>query len=348
MHASNEFPPTPQTIDELEDALSTPPSRLVTALRELSGDILVLGVGGKMGPTLARMARRASDAAGKPRRVIGVSRFSSADARQRLEASGVETISADLLDESALRKLPTVENIVYMAGFKFGAAANPSLTWAMNCYLPALVAQRFPQSRFAVFSSGNIYNVTPITQGGSRETDQPAPVGEYAMSVFGRERILEHFSLRQGTPMAILRLNYAVELRYGVLVDLAEQIFHGRAVDMTMGAVNVIWQADANAMALESLAHVSVPPWVVNIAGPEILQVRTLCQRLGELLDRPVHFAGEEAADALLSDGEAGYAVLGYPQVLSEQMLRWTADWLRAGGATLAKPTHFQVRDGKF
>jgi nucleoside-diphosphate-sugar epimerase len=294
------------------------------------------------------MARRASDAAGTARRVIGVSRFSSPEARRKLEAWGVETIAADLLDEAALARLPEAENVVFMAGYKFGAAGNPSLTWAMNCYLPALAAKRFRNSRIAAFSSGNVYGVTPIDGASSRESDPPAPVGEYAMSVLGRERILDHFSRTHATPMTILRLNYAVELRYGVLVDLATKIRDRQPVDVTMGAVNVIWQAEANAMALESLAHAGSPPWVVNLAGPEILRVRDICRRLGELLDRPVQLTGKEAPDALLSDGSAAYNLLGRPEVSSEQMLRWTADWIGRGGPTLDKPTHFEVRDGQF
>jgi nucleoside-diphosphate-sugar epimerase len=339
---------TPQNIDELEDILSTPSERLLAAMQRLDGDILILGVGGKMGPTLARMARRASDNVGTSRRVIGVSKFSSPEARRRLAACGVETISADLLDERAVAQLPDAANIVFMAGYKFGAAANPSLTWAMNCYLPALAAKRFAQSRMAAFSSGNVYGPVSITGSGSRESDLPNPVGEYAMSVLGRERILEHFSGTQNAPLVILRLNYAVELRYGVLLDLAQHVARGEAVDVTMGAVNVIWQAEANAMALESLLHAASPPLVLNLAGPEILRVRDVCGALGELLGKAPQFSSHESPDALVSDGNAGYELLGRPQITAEHMIRWTADWVRAGGATLAKPTHFQSRDGKF
>jgi nucleoside-diphosphate-sugar epimerase len=338
----------PRSIAELEDALSAPPERLVSALQRLPGDILVLGVGGKMGPTLARMARRASDAAGTARRVIGVSRFSSPDARESLESAGVETISADLLDEEAMRQLPDAENVVYMAGFKFGAAANPSLTWAMNCYLPALVARRFRHSRMAAFSSGNVYGNVPVAGGGSRETDPPRPVGEYAMSVLGRERILDHFSRTLGIPMTILRLNYAVELRYGVLLDLALQVYRGQPVDVTMSTVNVIWQAEANAMALESLLHAASPPQTLNLAGPEFLRVRDVAQKYGELFGRPVCWEGQESSNALLSDGGLGHELLGRPQVSADAMIRWTAEWVRRGGQTLEKPTHFQVRDGTF
>jgi nucleoside-diphosphate-sugar epimerase len=338
----------PQNVSELEEALSAPPERLIAALRSLPGDILVLGVGGKMGPTLARMARRASDAAGAARRVIGVSRFSSPEARDALEDAGVETISADLLDEEALRRLPDADNVVFMAGFKFGASANPSLTWAMNCYLPALVARRFGRSRIAAFSSGNVYGHVPAASGGSREVDPPRPVGEYAMSVLGRERILDHFSRTLGTPMTILRLNYAVELRYGVLLDVALQVFRDQPVDVTMSAVNVVWQAEANAMALESLLHASSPPRTLNMAGPEILRVRDVAQKFGQLFSRIVRLEGGESSDALLSDGSAAHVLLGRPQVSADTMIRWTAEWVRRGGPTLEKPTHFQVRTGTF
>jgi nucleoside-diphosphate-sugar epimerase len=348
MFAQKSARPAPQNVEELENLLSTPTERVVAAMKHLPGDLLVLGVGGKMGPTLARMARRASDAAGTPRRVIGVSRFSSAEARERLEAWGVETIAADLLNEESVAALPDAPNVVFMAGFKFGAAANPSLTWAMNCYLPALMARRFAGSRIAAFSSGNIYGPVSINGSGSSEDDLPNPVGEYAMSVLGRERILEHFSLTQNTPLAILRLNYAAELRYGVLLDLAQQVAREEPVDVTMGAVNVIWQAEANAMALESLLHATSPPLVVNLAGPDILKVREVCRSLGECLSKTPQFIGAEAPDALLSDGSRGYELLGRPKISAAQMIRWTADWVLSGGATLSKPTHFQSRDGKF
>ncbi len=348
MNANFSALPPPQTIEDLEDVLSTPPPRLIDALGRISGDLLILGVGGKMGPTLARMARRASDTAGVKRRIIGVSRFAFPEVRSQLEGWGVETVAADLLDEDALRGLPDAENVVFMAGFKFGAAANPSLTWAMNCHIPALVARRYRYSRIAAFSSGNVYGAVSVESNGSRETDPPRPVGEYAMSVLGRERILDHFSRTQGTPMTILRLNYAVELRYGVLLDLAKKIDLGQPVDVTMGAVNVIWQAEANAMALESLLHATSPPWTVNLAGPDILRVRDVCRILGEFLEKPVQIVGSEAPDALLSDGRGGYELLGRPRISPAQMMRWTADWVRRGGVTLGKPTHFQARDGKF
>jgi nucleoside-diphosphate-sugar epimerase len=348
MNPTPVFGAGPCSIDELEDMLSKPPERLVSALGTIRGDIMILGVAGKMGPTLARMARRASDAAGVARRVIGVSRFSNHEQRTRLASFGVETIAADLLDEQTVSQLPDAENVVYMAGYKFGAAANPSLTWAMNCYLPALIAKRYQNSRIAAFSSGNVYGAVPIDGGGSCETDPPNPVGEYAMSVLGRERIFEHFSQTRGTPMTILRLNYAVELRYGVLIDLALQVARGEPIDVTMGAVNVIWQGEANAMALESLAYATTPPFVINIAGPEVLRTRALGESLGRLLGKRVEFHGSEAGDALLNNGQKAYPLLGYPHVTADQMLTWTADWVRRGGATLEKPTHFHARDGKF
>ncbi len=345
---SADIPPTPQTVAELEEHLSTPSAQAVAAMGRLSGDIILLGVGGKMGPTLAQMAKRASQGAGVDRRVVGVSRFSELGVRQRLEDHGVETIAGDLLDEDFVGSLPQVANVVYMTGFKFGASADPSMTWAMHCHLPSLVCRQYRDSRIVAFSTGNIYGMVANDGGGSIEADVPDPVGEYAMATLGRERIFQYFSRSLPLPTALLRLNYATELRYGVLVDLAQQIWAEQPIDLRMGHVNVIWQTDANAMALSALEQTATPPFVVNIAGEEILSVRRTAQELGRLLDKPVHLTGSEAPDALLSNGENGHRVLGKPQTGSAQMVRWTADWVRRGGETLGKPTKFQNREGKF
>lgn len=336
------------SLEHLEDLLSTPTSLVIDVMRQTPGDLLVLGVAGKMGPTLARMAKRASDAAGVPRRVIGVARFSSREAADALEQHGIDIIRCDLLDASALAALPDAPNVIFMAGRKFGSTGLESLTWAMNVYVPALVAQRYANSRIVAFSTGNVYGLTPVGHGGSVETDLPQPVGEYAMSCLGRERMFEHFSETNGTPTALLRLNYATELRYGVLVDLAQRVWRGEVIDVTMGHVNVIWQADANTMALAALAHVSTPPFIVNLAGPEELSVRATCEALGRAMGVPVRFTGEEARDALLSNGSLGHARLGAPTVTAAQLIAWTADWVKRGGATLDKPTHFESRDGGF
>lgn len=340
--------PGPRSVDELEQWLSRPSERAVEAMGRMRGDLVILGVGGKMGPTLARMARRASDAAGVQRRIWGVSRFTSSATRERLESHGIETIACDLLDEQAVARLPDAHNVLFMTGMKFGAAANPGLAWAMNCYAPAVVCRRYADSRIVAFSTGNVYGLTPVASGGSIESDSPRPDGEYAMMALGRERMFQHFSIAQGTPVALLRLNYATELRYGVLVDLARQVFQGEPVDVSMGHVNVIWLADANAMTLAAFDHVATPARIINLAGAEILGLRAVAKRFGELFGRPVQCVGAESPDALLNNGHGGYPLLGEPSVAAESMMRWTAEWIARGGESLGKPTHFQVRDGKF
>lgn len=338
----------PRSVEELEELLSRPTPRAVEAMRRLNGDLVILGVGGKMGPTLARMARRASDEAGVPRRIWGVSRFTSAAARERLDAHGVETVACDLLDDRAVTRLPDAPNVLFMTGMKFGAADNPGLAWAMNCYAPSIVCRRYASSRVVAFSTGNVYGLVPVSSGGSVETDPPRPDGEYAMMALGRERMFQYFSLAQRTSVALVRLNYATELRYGVLVDLAREIHAGHAIDVTMGHVNVLWLADANAMTLAAFDHVESPARIINMAGPEVLSLRQVARQFGRLLGRAVTCVGEERPDALLNNGRAGYPLLGTPAVSAAQMIRWTADWVARGGENLGKPTHFQVRDGRF
>ncbi|WP_395138472.1 NAD-dependent epimerase/dehydratase family protein [Armatimonas sp.] len=333
------------TLDELEDRLSEPPPAVITALDALDGNLMILGAAGKMGPTLARMAKRAM---GKSRRVIAVSRFSDPTTRAWLELAGVETIAADLLDVDALMALPDVQNIVFMAGMKFGATGNEPLTWAMNSFLPGLVCQRFTTSRIAAFSTGNVYPLTPLHQGGSVETDAPGPIGEYAQSCLGRERIFQYFAESYDTPVSILRLNYAVELRYGVLCDIARKVWEDAPISVSMAAVNVVWQGDANAWALQSLAYASSPASIFNLAGPEQLSVRRIAEQLGKLLGKEPIFEREEAPHALLSNGQKAHRAFGYPAVGVEQVLEWTAQWIKNGGPTLGKPTKFEVRDGKF
>jgi nucleoside-diphosphate-sugar epimerase len=336
------------SVEELEDMLSQPTEGVVQTLGRLKGDIIVLGVAGKMGPTLARMARRASEAAGVRRRVIGVARFSDARHQTELQAHGVETIRCDLLDEAALAALPDAPNIVFMAGMKFGSTGQEALTWAMNCHLPALVCKKYPRSRIVAFSTGNIYGLTSMTGGGSLETDAPNPVGDYAMSCLGRERIFEHFSRRLGIPMAMIRLNYACELRYGVLVDIARRVWSGETVDVAMGHLNTIWQTDANAMTLQAFDHVASPPRLLNVTGPEPLNVREIAARFGELMNKRVAVSGSGSQTALLANAAQALRLFGPPRVGVEQMVRWIADWVMRGGASLGKPTHFESRDGKF
>jgi len=344
-----ELPTAIRDVRHLEDLLSEPSAAAIDAMRHpTAGDVLVLGVAGKMGPTLARMARRAIDAAGGSGRVIGVARFSSPGQQAALEQHGIETIRCDLLDEDALARLPDAANVIFMAGRKFGSTGNEPLTWAMNAHLPALVGRRYRTSRIVAFSTGNVYGLTPAGRGGSREEDPPVPVGEYAMSCLGRERLFEHFSRVYGTPVAILRLNYATEMRYGVLIDLAGRVFRREPVDLTMGYFNVIWQADANAMALAALAHTASPSWVVNLAGLEELSVRETCLDLARLMGVEVTFIGREAQDAVLSNGARGRALLGAPRVDAARLLAWSADWIQRGGDLLGKPTHFESRTGRF
>jgi nucleoside-diphosphate-sugar epimerase len=332
----------------LEYLLSEPTPHAIETLARIDGDIVLLGVGGKMGPTLARMARRATDEAGGKRRIIGVARFSDAKIEQELQTFGVETVRCDLLDAEQLAKLPDAPNVIAMFGMKFGSTGQEARTWAMNCLLPALVCQKYRQSRIVAFSTGNVYGLTPVVHGGSLESDAMQASGDYAMSCIGRERIYEYCSLTYQIPMAILRLNYATEMRYGVLVDIAQQVFAGRPVDVAMGCLNAIWQADANAAALSAFAHLAAPPCVLNLAGPEILSVRRVAEAFAKHFDRKVTFTGIESADALLSNAQVAHRLFGYPRVGAQQMIAWIADWIARGGATHGKPTHFETRDGKY
>lgn len=339
---------TIQNLEQLEDLLSEPTPEVVQALARLEGDLIVLGVAGKMGPSLARMARRASDLAGTRRRIIGVARFSSAGLETELQRHGIETIRCDLLDEEAVQRLPDAPNVLYLAGMKFGATGQESLTWAMNTHLPAIVCRRFARSRILAFSTGNVYGLVPAPGGGSVETDSPAPVGEYAMSCLGRERVFEHFSRTLGTRVVLIRLNYACDLRYGVLVDLARNLLAGAPIDLGMGWFNTIWQGDANAMTLRCFGHVASPPLTLNVTGPELLNVRETCETLGKLLGRQPISTGTESPTALLSNARRAFSLFGQPRVSAGRLLAWVAAWLRQGGPTLNKPTYFGARDGRF
>ena len=334
---------------KLEEVLTAPTPAVVEALAAAGGDLLVLGAGGKMGPTLALLAARALREGGLPGRVIAVSRFSESGVAERLRRGGVETVAADLLAEGALEGLADAPNVVFMAGRKFGSTGNEPLTWAMNSLLPALVARRYRRSRLVVFSTGNVYPLVPVASGGASEETPPAPLGEYAQSCLGRERLVADASARYGTPAAILRLNYAIDLRYGILLDVARRVQAGEPVDVTMGNVNVIWQGDANAAALRSLPLAGSPPLVLNVTGPETVSIRALALRFAALLGRPAPaFTGEDAPTALLSNAGRAHALFGYPRVPLERMVRWQARWLERAGRTLDKPTHFERRDGRF
>ena len=348
MSQTARLPDRIESVEQLEELLSEPTPSVIDALGRFDGDLLILGVGGKMGPTLARMARRAFDNAGVRRQVIGVSRFSSGDLEKSLERQGINTIRCDMLDDSQLEALPSCRNVIFMAGMKFGSTGQEALTWAMNCFLPGQVARRFRDSRIVAFSTGNVYGLSQVSLGGSVECDLLRPVGEYAQSCVGRERMLEYHSRTLGIPMSILRLNYATELRYGVLVDLAQRVHAGEPIDLAMGHFNALWQADANAMALQAFGHVASPPFVVNLAGPELLSVRRVSEQFGSVLGKIVTFRGDESSDALLGNGQLGHRLFGYPRVGVQQMMQWIADWIAGGGPTLGKPTHFENREGSF
>ena len=330
---------------ELDELLSRPRHETLAALDACPGDLIVLGAGGKMGPTLSRMAARAAHGS---RRVIAVSRWSSPDAERELHEHGVETLRCDLLDRAAVARLPDAPNVIFMAGQKFGTASAPTATWAMNTIVPANCAERYRDSRIVAFSTGNVYALTPVDIGGSRERDPLGPVGEYAASCVGRERMLELSSEQHGTRVAIVRLNYAIDLRYGVLVDIALRVHGDDAVPLGMGYVNVIWQGDANRIALECLTHAESPPFVLNVTGRDVLSVRTIAEWFGARFGKPARFAGSENADALLSNTDRLRSTFAPPEVSLEQMLEWVADWVERGGPVLGKPTRFEARDGRF
>ncbi|MCK6259086.1 NAD(P)-dependent oxidoreductase [Fictibacillus sp. KIGAM418] len=337
-----------QTLHELEEVMTRPSEHLIRDLGNLDGDIMILGVGGKMGPTLAKLAKRALGQGNISKRVIGVSRFSSGTLRTELEEAGIETISADLLKEEDLQRLPDVRNIIYMAGHKFGTTGNEFYTWAMNTYLPGRVAEKFPNSRHVVFSTGNVYPLVPLAHGGCDEHHPVNPVGEYAQSCLGRERIFSYFSRKNGTQVTLFRLNYAIDMKYGVLLEIAKQVYQGNPVDVTMGHVNVIWQGDANEYALRSLHVSESPPAILNITGPETVSIRWLARQFGERFNKQVTFFGEEQPTALINNSSKAHQVFGYPKTPLNTMIEWTAEWVEADGQTINKPTHFQERQGAF
>ena len=333
------------TEQELDDLLSQPRAETTAALDACPGDIIILGAGGKMGPTLARMAARART---DSRRVIAVSRWSSAAAERALNDAGVETLRCDLLDPNAVARLPDAANVIFMAGQKFGTAEAPAMTWAINTIVPAHCADRYRESRIVAFSTGNVYPLTPIDLGGSREDDPLGPVGEYAASCLGRERIFEFYAMHHRTRIAIVRLNYAIALRYGVLVDIALKVNRGEPVSVEMGYVNVIWQGDANRIALECLRLASTPPFVVNVTGADIISVREIAEWFGERFGKRARFVGTEGADALLSNTSRMRETFAAPEVSLDQMREWVAQWIEEGGSLLGKATNFEARDGRF
>lgn len=337
-----------RTISELEELLSRPTDADRQAMAALDGDLIILGAGGKMGPTLALRAKRAMDEIGAKHRVIAVSHFSMPTVRESLTQAGVHCVPSDLVDPEQVSHLPDAPYVILAAGRKFGSTGEPQLTWAMNVLLPSLIAQRYASSRLVAFSSGNIYPLTPIVQGGSQEGDETFPAGEYGWTVLGRERMLDYHSRIQHTPVTILRLNYAVELRYGVLLDIGRKVLERRAIDLGMGAVNLIWQGDANSVALRSFALASSPPRILNLTGPETISVRRIAEKFGRIFGIPPLFVGQEGTEALLNNASQCQRLFGYPSFTPDELIEWTASWISIGGSTLNKPTHYEARDGKF
>lgn len=342
------LPDVISTEEELEDVMSIPSQRLVQFMNGLDGDIMILGIGGKMGTTLGRLAVNACTKAGAKKKIFGVSRFSNPKVQQKLGECGLETIPCDLLERDAVEQLPQVKNIVFMAGKKFGTSGDEEMTWAMNALVPGNVGHHFTDSRIVAFSTGNVYPFAPICSGGCMEDDMTGPIGEYAQSCLARERVFHYYSLRNQSPMAIIRLNYAIDLRYGVLYDIGSRVLNEEAIDLTTGHANVIWQGDANAHTLLALGHCRIPPSIFNVTGPETISVRQVAAQYGQLFETEPIFEGEESESALLSNSSKAVRHFGDPDVSLRQMIEWTACWLKGNGPSLNKPTNFEVRDGKF
>lgn len=333
---------------QLDELLTTPSTALIELFRTLSDPLIILGAGGKMGPSLALLARHAAQQAQSQIRIVAVSRFSDPDSRAELEKGGVETHSADVLNRDQLLELPDSANVVYLVGMKFGTSNDPVPTWATNTIAPVHVCERFAGAKIVALSTGNVYPLIPIEAGGSVESDPLTPLGEYPNAAVARERIFQYYASRHATPTVLMRLNYAHDLRYGVLTELAGKIWRGEPIDLTMGYFNAIWQGDANEMILRSFAHCQIPAELINLTSPDRYSVRTVAVQLGTLMDRQPQFIGSEAPTALLSNTERMQEKFGKPRVGLEQMLKWIAHWTVNDGPTLNKPTHFATRNGKF
>ncbi len=341
----------PETItseQELDELLSRPHTGVVDMMRRIEGDIIILGIGGKMGHTIGRQAVRAIEQAGVAKRVVGVSRFSDDDARKKIENSGIETIKCDLLDPDAVAKLPDVPNVIFMAGRKFGTQGAEQLTWAMNTTVPSLTALKYRKSRIVAFSTGCVYPLVAVETGGSLETDPADPVGEYAMSCLGRERVFEYAAATYGTPITLIRLNYAIEMRYGVLHDIATSLLNDKTADVSIPAFNAIWQGDACSHILQTLEYCDAPPFILNVTGPETVSTRRAAERIAQLLGVEAEIPESETRTALLSNASRAFALFGYPTISMDTMMRWTAEWLMRGGSSFDKPTHFEVRHGNY
>lgn len=336
------------TIQQRYEEMLRPSQQLIEDVSSLDGDIIILGAGGKMGPALAKLSKQAILKTGLQKKVIAVSRFSEHGLKEDLNSAGIETISVDLLEDDQLQSLPDVKNVLYLAGTKFGTTGKESFTWAMNSYLPGRVADKFKHSRIVAFSTGNVYPLSPVISGGCTEDHPPEPLGEYAQSCLGRERIFQYSSAKYGTPVLVYRLNYANDVTYGVLLEIGKSVLQDRPVNVSMGNVNVIWQGDANEIALRSLLHCSTPPKILNVTGPETLSVRWVAEQFGKQFQKQPAFEGEEQSTALLSNAAESVRLFGYPKTSVLQIIELVAEWLKQGGKVLNKDTHFQERKGKF
>ncbi|MGH2552089.1 MAG: NAD-dependent epimerase/dehydratase family protein [Chitinophagaceae bacterium] len=325
-----------------------PSDDLVADIAKLDGDIIILGVGGKMGPGLARAAKQAVDKAGVNKKIIGVARFSEPGLEEQLNKEGIETYKADLLNDDELQALPEVKNVLYMAGMKFGTSGNESFTWAMNAYLPGRVAEKYKNSRIVVFSTGNVYPLVPVTGQGATEELAPEPIGEYGQSCLGRERMFQYFAAKNNTPVLIYRLNYANDVTYGVLLEVAKSVKERKPIDLTMGTASVIWQGDANEIAIRCLHHCSVPAKILNVTGPEIVSFRWLAEQFGKMLGVAPVFINEEQPTSFLANAAESFRLFGYPKVTLKQMMEIVLEWLNQGGKILNKETHYSERKGKY
>jgi nucleoside-diphosphate-sugar epimerase len=337
-----------KNIETLYKKLLQPSDDLVKDVSAIDGDIIILGVAGKMGPGLALAAKQAADKAGVKKRIIGVARFSEAGLQEDLNRHGIETIKADLFNDKELQALPEVKNVIYMAGMKFGTTGNESFTWAMNAYLPGRVAEKFKYSRIVVFSTGNVYPLVPVTGQGATEDLAPEPIGEYGQSCLGRERMFQYFSQKNKTPVLIYRLNYANDVTYGVLVEVAKAVRDGQPIDLTMGTASLIWQGDANEIAIRCLHHCTAPAKILNVTGPEIVSFRWMAEQFGKIMGVTPVFIHEEQPTAFLANAAECFRLFGYPKVTLKQMMELIAEWLMQGGKLLNKPTHYSERAGKY
>ncbi len=335
-------------LKKLEEKYAVPSRELLEDVKQIEGDIMLLGIAGKMGVSMGKLLVDALRAVGKDNKVYGVSRFSDPKAKAQVEESGVIAISCDLLNDAQLFNLPEVPNVIYLAGHKFGTVGNEDFTWAMNTYLPGRVSEKFKNSKIVAFSSGNILPFVKLNQGGVDESGTPEPIGEYAQSCLGRERIFQYFSKKNQTPVLIYRLNYAVDFRYGVIMEIGKSVLQGKPIDLRTENVNVIWQGDANEIAIRSLLHCESPAKILNVTGPETLSTKWVAEEFAKLLGKPATYAYEAEGTALLNNASECHRIFGYPKVTIREIIELTAQWLQEGGEEFGKPTHFQERGGQF